>query len=96
MIADALDGLAGIDRDERPGDAAMLLGMADRARAESRSTVFFAPQRRALIDGLRETLGPDRYEAARSAGEGVPVIEMAAAALPSKPELVAEPAARST
>ncbi len=78
FIADALDGLAHIEREVRPDRAAMLLGMADRARAESRFSVYFAPQRAALIRRLEELLGADAYEEARRAGELVPVIDMAA------------------
>jgi predicted ATPase/DNA-binding SARP family transcriptional activator len=73
MVADALDGLAGIEREERPDHAARLLGIADRARAESRLLVFFAPQRAILFERLRQLLGPDAFEAARRAGELVSV-----------------------
>ena len=60
--------------------------MADRVRAESRAITFFAPQRHALVHHLREKLGPDAYEAARSAGQAFSIGEIAAAALPDAPE----------
>ena len=90
LLAGALDGLAGVDRNERPLIAARLVGMADRVRAESRTMDFYAPQRQVLVDHLRGVLGPDAYEAARSAGQAFTIGEIAAAVLPDAPEPPAE------
>ena len=89
-LADALEGLAGVDRHERPAVAARLIGMADRVRAESRAVAFDAPWRRVLVDNLRDVLGPDAFEAARSAGQAFTIGEIATAALPDAPEPPAE------
>jgi hypothetical protein len=84
LLADALDGLAGVERDERPAIAARLVGMADRVRTESRTIAFYAPQRRSLIDQLRASLGPAAYETARRAGQAFTIGEIPAAATPDR------------
>ena len=80
LLPDALEGLAGLDREDRPDLAARLVGMADRLRAESREPPFLAPQREVLIRELQARLGPGTYETWRRVGQGVPLAEMAGAA----------------
>jgi tetratricopeptide (TPR) repeat protein len=91
-LAEALEGLAGVEREERPAVAARLVGMSDRVRAGSRSIPFYAPQRQVLVSHLRNALGADAYETARSAGHAFSIGEIATAALPDAPEPPAQAA----
>ncbi|MEO8273399.1 MAG: BTAD domain-containing putative transcriptional regulator [Chloroflexota bacterium] len=86
ILAESLEGLARVERDERPAFAARLVGMADRVRTESRTIPFYAPQRRVLIDRLRGDLGTEAYEAARRAGQAFAIGEIAAAAVGEGPD----------
>jgi predicted ATPase/DNA-binding SARP family transcriptional activator len=92
-LAEALDGLAGLDRGDRPAIAARLIGMADRIRTESRAVPFNGPQRAALVAHLRGVLGPDAFATARRAGQAFTITEIAAAAVAGPAEALSSPRA---
>ncbi len=82
ILVDALDALAAIDRDDDPARAALLLGMADRLRAEARAGTWDAAERARTVDLVTAALGRDDYERRRSAGHAMnlPAIAEAVAA----------------
>jgi predicted ATPase/DNA-binding SARP family transcriptional activator len=80
-LAHALDGLAMLDAVVEPGRAARFVGMADRARAESRLPNFYPRQRARTLETLRSGLGAARTAELVAEGRGVPVEAMGSAVL---------------
>ena len=85
-IADAIDGMAAISVSSRTEDAATLLGMADRIRAELRLTVWHEAAHRCTVASVRESLGDDRFAFLHASGHAMTLsamVEMVELAAPA-------------
>jgi predicted ATPase/DNA-binding SARP family transcriptional activator len=80
-LAHALDGLAMLDAVAEPGRAARFLGMADRARVESRLPSFYPRQRAWTLETVTSGLGAARSAELIAEGHDVPVEAMGSAVL---------------
>ncbi|MFL5643058.1 MAG: BTAD domain-containing putative transcriptional regulator [Chloroflexota bacterium] len=82
-IVDALDSLATIERERDPVQAARLVGMADRLRAEARLRIWAPAEYERTVETLGAALGADVFDRLRAEGHAL--------RLPAIVELVAGP-----
>jgi predicted ATPase/transcriptional regulator with XRE-family HTH domain len=87
LTAYALMGVAVVAARDDPGRAARLFGAADALRETAGALIW--PERRTLystaLESVRATLGPDAFQAARSAGQAMTDEQAEAYALETRP-----------
>jgi hypothetical protein len=71
MVANGLDGLAMVHREQDARLAAELVGMADRVRAEARAPVWDPAARGHLLAALAESLGEEELGRLRVEGHAL-------------------------
>lgn len=70
-VVDALDALAAIHQPVRPADAARLLGMADRVRAEARLGSWDPGRQERVTAAIRGAVGEDDFRRLHAEGHAV-------------------------
>jgi len=77
-MVDALDGLAAIESDRDQAQAARLVGMADRLRAEARLRICAPAEYEHTVATLGSALGTERFDRLRAEGHALRIPEIVA------------------
>ena len=77
-MVDALDGLAAIESSRDQAQAARLVGMADRLRAEARLRIWAPAEYQRTVATLGSALGSERFDRLHAEGHALGLPEIVA------------------